>query len=51
LYFLENLDRLIAEIDAIVARLYGITEEEFIHIHSSFPIVKEDVKMLTLEEF
>lgn len=43
--------KLRAEIDAIVAHLYGITEEEFIHILGTFPIVKEDVKKLTLEEF
>ncbi|MBK8394871.1 MAG: ATP-binding protein [Leptospiraceae bacterium] len=43
--------KLRAEIDAIVAHLYGITEEEFIHILSTFPIVKEDVKQLTLEEY
>lgn len=40
-----------AEMDAIVAHLYGITEEEFIHILGTFPIVKEDVKKLTLQEF
>ena len=43
--------KLRAEIDAIVAHLYGITEDEFVHILSTFPIVKEDVKKLTLEEF
>ena len=43
--------KLRAEIDAIVAHLYGITEEELIHILSTFPIVKEEVKQLTLDEF
>ena len=39
--------KLRAEIDAIVAHLYGITEEEFIHILSTFPIVSDYVKSLT----
>lgn len=43
--------KLRAEIDAIVAHLYGITEEEFVHILSTFPLVKEDIKKLTLEKF
>jgi len=34
-----------AEIDGLVAHLYGLTEEEFIHILSTFPLVKEPVKV------
>ncbi|MEA2163774.1 MAG: hypothetical protein QOK37_1901 [Thermoanaerobaculia bacterium] len=40
-----------AEIDAIVAHLYGLTEDEFRHILRSFPLVAEDVKARALETF
>jgi hypothetical protein len=40
-----------AEIDAIVAQLYDLTEEEFAHILSTFPLVSEEVKTLTLNAF
>jgi hypothetical protein len=40
-----------AELDALVARLYNLTEEEFTHVLSAFPLVKEEVKAATLEEF
>ena len=43
--------KLRAEIDAIVAHLYGITEDEFVHILSTFPIVKDYVKSLTKNTF
>ncbi|MCS7069240.1 MAG: hypothetical protein NZN28_11510 [Meiothermus sp.] len=43
--------RLRAELDAMVAHLYGLTEEEFGHILSTFPLVKEEVKAAALEEF
>ncbi|MDB9309791.1 ATP-binding protein [Aphanizomenon sp. CS-733/32] len=33
-----------AELDGIIAHLYGLTEEEFSHILSTFPIVAETVK-------
>ncbi len=36
-----------AELDAIVAHLYGITEKEFVHILSTFPLVQEPVKVAT----
>jgi len=36
-----------AEIDALVARLYDLTEDEFTHILSTFPLVAESVKAET----
>lgn len=43
--------RLRAELDAMVAHLYRLTEDEFRHILSTFPLVKEEVKAAALEEF
>lgn len=43
--------RLRAELDALVAQLYGLTEDEFAHILSTFPLVAEDVKTATLAAF
>jgi hypothetical protein len=40
-----------AEIDALVARIYDLTEEEFAHILSTFPLVSDDVKSQTLNTF
>ena len=40
-----------AELDALVAQLYGLTEEEFAYILTTFPIVPENVKTITLETF
>jgi hypothetical protein len=37
--------RLRAEIDGLVARLYGLTEAEFTHILGTFPLVSEPVKV------
>ena len=37
--------RLRAEIDGLVAHLYGLTEEEFIHILATFPLVKDPIKV------
>jgi hypothetical protein len=34
-----------AELDALVAHLYGLSEEEFAHILSTFPLVSEPVKL------
>ena len=36
--------RLRAEIDGLVAHLYGLTEDEFAHILGTFPLVAEPVK-------
>lgn len=43
--------RLRAELDAIIAHLYGLTEEEFIHILSSFSLVEQSVKDGALDAF
>ena len=40
-----------AEIDAMVAHLYGLTETEFAYILSTFPIVDERIKQATLHAF
>lgn len=40
-----------AELDAIIAHIYGLTEEEFIHVLSAFPIVKENIKSSTLTAY
>lgn len=43
--------RLRAELDALVAQLYGLTEEEFAHILTTFPLVAESVKQTTLNTY
>ena len=43
--------RLRAEMDALVARLYALTEEEFTHILATFPLVDAAVRAATLEAF
>ena len=43
--------KLRAELDAIIAYLYGLTEEEFAHILGTFPIVPQEIKDATLAEF
>lgn len=43
--------RLRAELDALVAHLYALTEDEFTHILATFPLVDEGVKAATLETF
>lgn len=40
-----------AEIDALVAHLYGLNKDEFEYILSTFPLVKQEIKDKTLEEF
>jgi hypothetical protein len=40
-----------AEIDALVARIYDLTEDEFAHILSTFPLVSDDVKSQTLKAY
>ena len=44
-------DVLRAELDALVAHLYNLTEAEFAHILKTFPIVKDEVKVAALVEF
>ncbi|HPC46343.1 MAG TPA: hypothetical protein PLJ50_14470, partial [Candidatus Latescibacteria bacterium] len=43
--------RLRAELDGIVAHIYGLTEEEFAHVLSTFPLVPEATKMAALEAY
>ncbi len=43
--------KLRAELDALIAHLYGLTETEFRHILTTFPLVDESVKTATLDEF
>jgi hypothetical protein len=40
-----------AELDALVAHLYGLTEAEFEHVLATFPLVKEEVKAAALDAF
>ena len=40
-----------AELDGMIAHLYDLTEEEFTHILSTFPIVPEDTKQAALAEY
>ncbi|MBK8038481.1 MAG: Eco57I restriction-modification methylase domain-containing protein [Verrucomicrobiaceae bacterium] len=40
-----------AEIDALVAQLYDLTEDEFTHILSTFPLVPESVKSETSQTY
>lgn len=47
----KSREQLRAELDAIVATIYGLSEEELKHILSTFPLVKEEVKTKVLEEF
>jgi hypothetical protein len=39
-----------AELDAMVAHLYRLTEDELVHILSTFPLVKDEVKQAALDE-
>ena len=41
--------RLRAELDGLVAHLYGLTEAEFVHILGTFPLVAEPVKAAALK--
>jgi hypothetical protein len=43
--------KLRAELDGIIANLYELTEDEFKHILSTFPLVKQDVKDAALEQY
>ena len=43
--------KLRAEIDAMVAHLYHLTEMEFSHILSTFPLVPETTRQAALDEF
>ena len=43
--------KLRAELDALIAHLYGLTEQEFAHILSTFPLVPHETKDAALAEF
>jgi hypothetical protein len=43
--------RLRAELDGIIANLYGLTEEEFAYILTTFPLVPETVKQAVIEAY
>lgn len=43
--------RLRAELDGMIAHLYDLTESEFAHILTTFPIVPEDVKHAAMAAF
>lgn len=43
--------KLRAELDGIIAHLYGLTEEEFAYILTTFPVVPEPVKVAALNAY
>lgn len=43
--------KLRAELDGLIAHLYGLTEEEFAHILTTFPLVPEATKQAAMEAF
>ena len=47
----EKRNQLRAELDGIIANIYGLSPEEFEYILCTFPIVKQAQKELTLAEF
>jgi len=47
----SDRNKLRAELDGIIAHIYGLTEEEFTYILSTFPIVPQAQKQLALEQY
>lgn len=43
--------RLRAELDGLVAHLYGLSETEFAHVLTTFPLVPEPVKIAALNAY
>jgi hypothetical protein len=43
--------KLRAELDGMIAHLYGLTEDEFAHILTTFPLVAQSIKDAAMEEF
>ena len=43
--------RLRAELDGLIAHIYGLTEAEFAHVLSAFPLVAEPVKVAALNAY
>ena len=52
-YVTEQSKRMVleAQINAYAAKIYGLTSEELEYILGTFPIVKQELKDLTLEYF
>jgi acetolactate synthase small subunit len=48
---LQEREKLLAQINAYVAKIYDISKEELEYILSTFPIVQEEIKSKVLEEF
>jgi hypothetical protein len=40
-----------AELQGLIGRLYGLSEPDFIHILSTFPLIPPDVKATSLVQF
>ncbi|MFI3221124.1 MAG: hypothetical protein QX189_18705, partial [Methylococcales bacterium] len=47
----SNREQIRAELDAMIAHCYGLTEDEFAHVLNTFPIVKAEVKAAALAAF
>ena len=43
--------KLRAELDGIIAHLYGLNEEEFSHILDTFPLVEQQIKDAALDAY
>ena len=48
---LDDCARFRAELDGLVAHLYGFTEEEFAHVLSTFPVVPQETKDAALAAY
>jgi hypothetical protein len=47
----EHRAKLRAELDGMIAHIYGLTEEEFAYILTAFPLVAEEVKVAALDAY
>ena len=43
--------KLCAELDGMIAHIYGLTEDEFAYVLGTFPLVAEPVKVAALEAY
>ena len=48
---LDTRIKIRAQIDALIARTYDLTEHEFEHILGTFPLIEQGVKEVMIEEF
>jgi hypothetical protein len=48
---LEDRAAIRAQLDGIIAHLYGLNEKEFVHILSTFPLVEQRVKDMTVNAY